>query len=362
MKPQSKINPSRLSFARRHNGLSMKQLAELVGVQSRSVSGFEKGEYEPSAQTFLKIVETLGFPTEFFFGEDLYTPSKDSASFRALTKMTAGSRDSVLSSGGIALLLNAWIEARFRLPDPRIPDLRGEEPEAAAEQTRSMWGLGHRPIKSLVHLLEAHGVRVFSLAENDTSVDAFSIWHQNIPVVFLNTKKSAERSRFDAAHELGHLVLHKHGAPHGQEAESQANAFAAALLMPASDVFRTVRGMPTLGRLVQLKKRWNVSAAALAHRLWKLRYLSDWQYRSTCIEMGDMRRNEPDPSPRERSQLFEKVFANLKAEGVSKAQVARELRVYRRHIEELTFGLSVKSGSQTSRRPTASGPNFELVK
>jgi hypothetical protein len=54
---------------------------------------------------------------------------------------------------------------------------------------------------------------VFSLALDAAEVDAFSMWRQSTPYVFLNTKKSAEHGRFDAAHELGHLVLHRHGSP-----------------------------------------------------------------------------------------------------------------------------------------------------
>lgn len=58
----------------------------------------------------------------------------------------------------------------------------------------------------MIHLLEAHGVRVLSLTQECREVDAFSLWLQQ-PFVFLNTQKSGEHSRFDAAHELGHLPL-----------------------------------------------------------------------------------------------------------------------------------------------------------
>src|SRR3546814_6566541 len=53
--------------------------------------------------------------------------------------------------------------------------------------------------------------------EDTKNVDAFSCWRNGQPFVFLNTFKSAERSRFDAAHELAHLVLHRHGGPQGRE-------------------------------------------------------------------------------------------------------------------------------------------------
>jgi Zn-dependent peptidase ImmA (M78 family) len=61
-----------------------------------------------------------------------------------------------------------------------------------------------------------------------------SIWRSETPYVFLNTMKPSEHSWHDAAHELGHLVMHKHGGPRGRAAEEQANHFAAALLMPAA--------------------------------------------------------------------------------------------------------------------------------
>ena len=70
-------------------------------------------------------------------------------------------------------------------------------------------------------------MRVFSLAENTKNVDAFSCWRNDEPYVFLNTFKSTERSRFDSAHELGHLVLHRHGgAKQGRSAEYEAHLFA----------------------------------------------------------------------------------------------------------------------------------------
>lgn len=41
---------------------------------------------------------------------------------------------------------------------------------------------------------------------------------------FLNTSRTAERCRFDLAHELGHLVMHKHGIIEGIHVEQEANA------------------------------------------------------------------------------------------------------------------------------------------
>ena len=90
------------------------------------------------------------------------------------------------------------------------------DPETAAEVVRAEWNLGEQPIPNLVPLLEVHRVRVFSLTQECREVDAFSLWLRQ-PFVFLNTQKSAEHSRFDAALELSHLVMHgHHEIPPGQ--------------------------------------------------------------------------------------------------------------------------------------------------
>src|SRR5699024_5969868 len=107
---------------------------------------------------------------------------------------------------GIAFALGDWLASQFNLPPVDVPDLEGMEPEAAADLVRAQWSLGVLPIKNVVHLLESRGVRVFSLVEDSREVNAFSSWQGGvIPYVFLNTVKSSESSRFDAAHELGHL-------------------------------------------------------------------------------------------------------------------------------------------------------------
>ena len=365
---QRTINPSRLELARRRRGLSKTRVARLIGVEPRTISAYENGEFLPSAETLKELASRLRFPIEFFFGPDVEIPNTRVASFRALSRMTAGQRDAALGAGAIALTLSAWLDQKFDLPEAGIPDLQGEEPESAAELLRAEWKLGDRPIKNVVHLLEAHGVRVFSLAEDNRRVDAFSFWKGERPLVFLNTAKSAERSRFDAAHELGHLVLHKHGGPHGvlagQSVEDQANAFASAFLMPSSSVWATVRSTPTVPQLIEYKKRWVVSVAALLYRLWKLRVVSEWQYRAMCIQITDFRTNEPEPAEREISQVLHKVFAALRAEGVSKSDVARELAIHPSQLEELIFGMIVADGVKgvRSSRESSVVPNLRIVK
>lgn len=202
------------------------------------------------------LATVLQFPQLFFFGMDVDEPSAEAASFCSLSTMPARDRDAALAAGAFAFMFNDWVDSRFHLPEADLLDCKEDtDPEAAARILREKWGMGERPIRNMVHLLESKGIRVFSLAENTKTVDAFSMWRNDVPYVFLNTTKTAERSRFDAAHELGHLVLHKHGGPQGGRiVEDQANQFASAFLMPESQVRAKMPRIDSLANIVEGKQ------------------------------------------------------------------------------------------------------------
>jgi len=351
----------------------MTRLAQLLGVELRSVSAYEKGEFLPSGGTLENISKLLDFPISFFSQDDLEEISPDTASFRAMSKMSASKRDIALYSGSIALLLNKAIESRFHLPEIDLPDLSREPaPEAAAESLRRHWGLGELPIKNIIHLLEAKGVRIFSLCVDAVEVDAFSLWRESQPFVFLNTMKSGERMRFDCAHELGHLAIHHHGAGQGaingsQELEKEANEFASAFLMPRNSVLAYAPKFVTVDKLVQLKKIWGVSVAALAYRMHRLEIISDWHYRELFKHLAKLgyRKKEPETMPHETSQVLQKVFVTLRNEGSGKSEIASEIHVNREEVDQLVFGLilnSVKSGNVSGIKTTPSKGRLNLVK
>ena len=203
--------------------------------------------------------------------------------------------------------------------------------------------------------------RVFSLAESTKNVDAFSCWRNDEPYVFLNTFKSAERSRFDAAHELAHLVLHRHGGPQqGRQAEQEAHTFAASFLMPHADVVATIPFVASLDQLVREKKRWGVSVSALAYRLHKMRVLSDWQYRTFCIQINrKYRDSEPNGLPQERSSIWQMVLTELWKEGIARSHIAAQLDVPADEIENLLFGLT---GNTTAPDRIVGGPHLRQIK
>jgi Zn-dependent peptidase ImmA (M78 family)/DNA-binding XRE family transcriptional regulator len=351
------FNSARFKIARERRRFSKSELAELLSVDLRAVTAYERGEYEPATETLSLIAQVLDFPPGWFAGGNFHCPSANNSSFRSLARMAASNRDAALACGAIAFLLNDWLEERFYLPESNLPDLREEDPEVAAMTLRQLWSLGERPIKNMVHLLESKGIRVFSMAEDTSEVDAFSSWCETTPFIFLNTMKSTERSRFDAAHELGHLVLHRHADPKGKEIEKQANSFASAFLMPRGSILANAPALPSLNDLIQLKQYWIVSVAALTYRLHHLCILSDWHYRALCIEMSQRgyRTTEPNEAPREMSLVFPQLLKSLREDGFSKTDIATALQINVEEIDQLVFGLIfVALEGGTSIRPTGS--------
>lgn len=336
------FTPGRLSLARRRRRLTKKGLAEAIGVAPHTVLRYESGEISPSDNVIKNLSQFLEFPVEFFFGEDVDEPIEGAASFRSLSAMSAKDRDAALAVSALAFIFTDWIVERFDLPHQDLIDLSGEEPDVAARSLRQKWGMGERPIKNIVHLLEAKGVRVFSLTENTNTVDAYSLWRNDTPYMFLNMMKTPERSRFDAAHELGHLVLHKHGGPSGRRAEDDANRFAASFMMSSADVLAIMPRVSNLNQIVQGKKRWAVSVAALNHRLHKLKITTDWQYRTFSIQLTEQgyRVAEPDGIAREQSVVWQKVLTVLWTEKITKNDIANAIHIPAFEIENLLVGLT----------------------
>ncbi|AHG65486.1 XRE family transcriptional regulator [Advenella mimigardefordensis] len=365
------INPKQITFARVRRRLTKAQLAKELGITSRSLQNYETGTSAPDLVSLAKIAKSLNFPEEFFFlEEDMPEIKEDAVSFRKLSKMSDAMKACTFAAGAIAFKVNQWIEERFSLPEGDLPDLSDLGPEEAAATLRRMWGLGNAPIPNMIHLLESKGIRVFSLAEETREVDAFCTWYDEKPFVFLNTLKSAERSRFDAAHELGHLVRDvysmQHGHAHGPEMERQADAFAAAFLMPKESIAANQPPAYTISYLLKLKHYWGVSLAALAYRFNSLGLISEWNYRRLCIEIAKsgFRTNEPEPMERETSQLLTKVLDILHSRKQGRYEIATNLKLSVDEINALTFQLtrlSVVAGKVAVVSKSKKPPKLQLL-
>ncbi|EPP8765400.1 helix-turn-helix domain-containing protein [Acinetobacter baumannii] len=360
----------RFDLARQRRGLTKRDLAHRLDVTDRTVSNWYNNQ-EIDERILEKAAEILDFPLSFFYGSDVEKIHAESVSFRALTKMTAKKRDMAISQTILAEMISDWIDQNFELPLPNVPDLHElrsdfsnaitnesideatdnevnyyleySYPEACADTVRKAWGLGEQPIPNLIALLESKGIRVFSLTDEAQDVDACCRWTSGRPFIFLNTSRTAERCRFDLAHELGHLVMHKHGIIEGIHIEQEANAFASAFLMPRRSLLADPLKIPSLRSILSKKEIWQVSAAALTYRYNKLGIITDWNATSIYKQLAQRgRNNEPNPIAHESSLLLDKVFKVLAQENFDLSKLTNDLCLTLEEISNLTFNLVSK--------------------
>lgn len=358
----------RLSLARRLRGASRRELAQKIGVTDATFSYWESGRNEPTPERLRALATVLRVPEAFFARHATIDVPSDTVSFRSLRTLTRRDRDRACATAEIATELSMWIAQRYRLPEPSVPDLSDAPPELAAAELRRHLRVGNDPMPSMLAILESLGIRCFSLGADISKADALSTWAEGTPLVLFNVAKSAERSRNDAAHELGHLCLHRHRAPAGDKAEQEAIAFAAELLLPREAITRESYGTLSLSSLLQLKFRWGVSAAFMLKRLTDLDRVTTWTARALWQQLSSAgyRSGEPDGMPREVSQVLSQVIAHQRTKHRRPfGAIAQELNLSPLDVRARFDGLlelSVQEGGGDEELPAAHiRPHLQLL-
>jgi Zn-dependent peptidase ImmA (M78 family)/transcriptional regulator with XRE-family HTH domain len=332
------FDPARLGQARMARGMKMVELADKVGVTPAAIGQYEAGHTRPSADVLGRLAVALGFPPAFFeAGRPMGSMSADRAHFRRLRSVTTSSRNRQIAHLALLEEVVARIELDVELPTVDLPafDLKvgdREEIEAVAAKVRSQWGLGQGPLVNAIALLESKGCVVVRLVSEADGIDAYSRWAGPRPVIVLTLDKNdAARSNFDAAHELGHLILHRDPQPGSRVAEDQAQMFASAFLMPAQAIRPELPTRFDLPEFVALKHRWRVSIQALLYRARTLGTVSEAAYKRAMmkVSMWGWRTGEPNNiSDVEEPYVLAAAIALLRQErGIDAAEIAKQVSV-----------------------------------
>lgn len=349
----------RFEIARLKKKITFVELSKRTGLSQRELKRISEGEVEPRLESVEALSSALGYPVGFFCEDDCEMPK--TATFRALSTMSERERMAGLAASALGAIITNWIEDRFELPQIDVPNLSGLDPHMAAAALRNQWGLGERPVANIVKLLESRGIRVLSLKEETLKMNAFATWVEEKPFIFLNTMKSAESSRFDAAHELAHLCLHRDDQQ-GKEVEDQANAFAGAFLMPAADV-RMRKVYPVIDKLMTIKGRWGVSLSALLYRYRELGLVSESRAKFLYIEMSrrGFLKNEPNSMPRDVSAVWSHVLKSLWADRLTIDDMARDLHLDVEMVREFALLVDANVTASESSLAKAKGSHLRLV-
>ena len=282
--PGRLLIPERMVEARIACRLNQTELANAIGVTRQAVSSYEQGTKKPDPTTMVAIADRLRQPISFFTRGQPETFGPSSVNFYRKVGADTKRRNAACAAyadwlGQAAYAFNDLVN----YPVVSIPSFEPKESganrytedeiEDIAETVRDSFGLGLGPISNVVRLLESKGVIVCRIVIPEEKIEAFSFWRGERPFVFLaSEKESAARSRLDAAHELGHLCLHRWVGSEEiedpkilKEIEKEADRFAAAFLLPRKSFANEIYS-PRLMAFVDLKRRWKVSIQAMVYR------------------------------------------------------------------------------------------------
>lgn len=350
------INGKKIEEARLARKLSLAQLSEKIGVTSQAISKYEKGIIKPSSKVLIGLSDVLEFPINFFIDNSRNQEEIADNSivyFRSNKNITKKMREACKVR--IKWIDNTYnlICKYFELPSLDLPnieiydidELNEEFIEKIAEQLREYWSLGNKPIGNLINILQKRGFIITRLNIGTKKIDGFSIWNNSTPYIFIGTEKdSAVRSRFDLAHELGHLILHKNITSDEFELERemlehQADMFAAAFLLPRESFSKEMINS-SIDSLILLKRKWKVSLSAMIKRIQTIDILTENQIKYLKHQMCKYRYyvHEPldDTIKSERPYLFKQAFELLVENNIlTKSEIVEMLKLHKYEIIDL---------------------------
>ena len=348
----------RLLEVREARGLTALQLGELIGVTKQAVSMYEKSRCSPSPEMLERIVQVLRVPVRYF----LRPPAPEHRGpifYRSMATATNRMRTRAERKMGWVREILSYLSGYVDLPSISIPDIRPpadpykiteELVEDTALAVRQHWALGEAVIGNMTLLLENNGVVASRFVLEAAKLDSFSLWdkYTGRPLLILGEdKQSAVRSRFDAANELAHLVLHRNvpapllsHKPTLSLIEDQAHRFGRAFLLPARSFARNF-ALPTLHALKKLKPKWKASIGLMIKRAEELDLISPEQANRLWVNRSRQGWNRREPYDDEMEPEYPVLMAHsirllIESNTVSRSGIEEGIALPADDIEALT--------------------------
>jgi Zn-dependent peptidase ImmA (M78 family)/transcriptional regulator with XRE-family HTH domain len=356
-----------LAYARLARGLFKNALADMVGISGTAVARSEEGVDKPQQERLAALAASLNFPIDFFLRPEW--PERPGIVFwRSRAAETQHAREMTEQRMTWLCEIFSYLERALDFPVMALPELavphdfRNITPELierATEALRDHWKLRDQPIPDVILALENVGIPVVTLDISSDKQDGFCFYSHQLSRHFvgINTYNvSAARLRYDAAHELGHAVLHRNVTLQQSRdtvahklIEQQAHRFAGAFLFPRKAFIANV-GSPSLDYFCSLKKHWGMSIVSMVYRAYNLGLIDEDE--KTSLYRGMSRRNwrgplqEPFDSrqdmPLERPRMLRRGVEVVLNEGIfGRSTLLSAISLPEREMEQI---VGVESG------------------
>ena len=325
--------PERLKSARAMNGASLQDLADRLkdsghAISKQAISKYEQGDSAPNSEMIGLLSKVLNVRPDYFYNDfkiefsEIEYRKLQSYSSKESQRIIEISRDALRRYLELEELLH--LETTFQNPLKGFEITDRKSIDKAADKLRNEWDLGLNPIANVIELLEDHHVKVIEL-ESDVKLDGFStIANDKYPIVILNKSKldsKADRKRWTALHELGHIVLDLEQYDE-KTRERYCHYFAGALLFPREVMEKELgkkRSKLSLNELMALKAEYGMSMQAIVYRAKDLEIISASTFKQFFQMFSQLgyRVNEPvEYEGKEQSNRFRQLLFRALAEEI----------------------------------------------
>ncbi|HTE24944.1 helix-turn-helix domain-containing protein [Flavitalea sp.] len=336
------LNTEILALARESRGYNQNQLSDLLRVEQGTVSKIENGRLGITDELLVKIATILNYPVDLFY--DVERVIKVEGHYRKKISLPAKELKEYKSKMTFAERHINKLSDAVELPDVKIPSWDVESDGdiiQAANFLREYWKIPRGRIEDLAKVTEDNGIIIAPLDLGD--MDALSTYSSryNLPILYVNKKRSADRIRFNNAHELCHYVCHfGKKISSERDIEKEANIFASELLLPTTEVLPQLVNL-NLEKLSDLKRYWKVSMQAILYKAKFLNAVSENQYYYLVKQMSSLgyRKNEPIMIQPDNPNLLREILQTyIEDMSYSKTDLAKILYLNESDLESTYFG------------------------
>lgn len=297
------INSNLLTLLRSSRGITQKELSLQTGIDTSLISKYEAG-YNPILFETLKLIaNALKYPISKLTdtSKRIYPPISHHRTKTKLNSLQEQQLDSIPVIRSLEIEeLYKHIDLKINIPKLSFEEVKNSSPKEIADMCRTYWGIPNGPIDNILIELESNGITIFEIDYKNKDYDGFSFWsNQGYPLIFINKNLPLDRYRFTLAHELGHIIMHRHGGLH---IEKQADEFAGHFLI-SDDILLSLGDKVSFAKLSILKEKWGVSIQAIGHKLIYLKKVTkiDEVYKK-LYSKGYSKKKEPPLYSWERKQ------------------------------------------------------------
>jgi Zn-dependent peptidase ImmA (M78 family)/transcriptional regulator with XRE-family HTH domain len=269
-------------------GMSQRALGQAIGFDPPTMSKALSGKRGFKPLELALISETLGISVQQLLADDGATTTREAVLARVQPEGNPATEQALARVRHMLELDDLLSEQGFEArPAVRPPRPSAGQPyrqgELLAQRLRAQSGLGDADLPTDLGQLAADMEDRFdvdvAIEPLERGLDGLAIRRRHYSLIMVSSSIAAHRQRYTMAHELGHLMARDQGDIVDENinysrtpAETRANAFAAAFLMPAGALRAATseRTTPTEELIADLLARYRVSLDALAFRLHNL--------------------------------------------------------------------------------------------